>query len=263
VAVALLPVVCVCVSRRTRQRAPLTMSADRVQVPTAAEIAAIDADLQQPQFAGVAEFVVGFHRSCSCTRAAQQIGGHTCGSNDQTLAELGAWARQYYTALWIANTRIPRSSTTPVRESRGVPRRTSCRMICSTAGPAMTIDRKSLAFGATAGSGAFVNQTGAQRSGSPRQARGCALDGRIERAVADVSPIYRYRFLRPCRVFGVRLSLTPEPKRNHQVHGDRHDLGPDDHRRTGGRLDGATAVVRSAVRHARGRCHAAGRRRPR
>jgi hypothetical protein len=31
-----------------------------------------------------------------------QIGGHTCGSNDQTLAELGAWGVQYYTEEWLA-----------------------------------------------------------------------------------------------------------------------------------------------------------------
>src|SRR5262249_32002424 len=30
-----------------------------------------------------------------------EIGGHTCGTNDQTIAELGAWGVQYYLNYWM------------------------------------------------------------------------------------------------------------------------------------------------------------------
>lgn len=73
--------------------------------------------IAQPQFAGVTEFVVGFLDLLVHETRHNNIGGHTCGSNDQTLAELGAWGAQYYVALWIAEHSDPSFVTASVRES--------------------------------------------------------------------------------------------------------------------------------------------------
>ena len=98
------------------------------------------------------------------------IGPHTCGFYDQTLAELGAWGAQYYTAKWIVEHSDPAFIPARIRNlERLSVDSLAATTFCSTAGPTMTLDRQRLAFGATAGGGAFLNQTGAHtvRLGGP------------------------------------------------------------------------------------------------